>query len=241
MTGLCRGVPPQIHRTQALRTRMAWEHAGEMRNHVWMLAILLSTLGALLVVPPPGSAAVPDPLTRQQLLTVADYKTVYPTLRSPIRVVLRSPVFAPRGCEDQRKVVRGVTRILGSMSPASRPRSVALIGQSLVRFDTVAQARSLVRRYRHFSKACVGNVRTDDGEGSRVVLKNRSWKPPRVGDHQSAGMLIGWFSRGSADWRRVLAVRVGRTVSVLDVSFEDVRPPKGRVLDLGELAIDRIH
>ena len=210
-----------------------------MRIHARMLAILLSTLGALLVMSPPGGAAVPDPLTRQHLLTLGDYESVYPTLRQPFRVVLRSPVFAPRGCEDRGQVVRGATRILGSLSTGARRRSVALIDQNLVRFDTVAQARSLVGRYRHFGKACVGDVRTDDGEGGRVLLKNRAWQPPRVGD-QSAGMLIGWFSGGSATWRRVLVVRVGRTVSVLDVSFADVRPPQGRVLALGGLAIDRL-
>lgn len=210
-----------------------------MRNHPRMLAILLSTLGALLVVPPPGSAAPPDPLTRQHLLTLGDYVSVYPTLRQPSRVELRSPVFAPRGCEDQGQVVRGASRILGGLSTGTRRRSVALIDQNLVRFDTVAEARSLVGRYRHFSKECVGDVRTDDGEGSRVRLKNRAWQPPHLGD-QSAGMLIGWFSRGSATWRRVLVVRVGRTVSVLDVSFADIRPPQGQVLDLGRLAIDRL-
>lgn len=224
---------------RALRTRVAREHAGGMRHHARILAILLSTLGALLVVPPPGGAAVPDPLTRQHLLTLGDYESVYPRLRQPFRVVLRSPVFAPRGCEDRGKVVRGATRIQGSLSTGARRRSVALIDQNLVRFETVRQARSLVRRYRHFSKACVGDVQTDDGEGGQVLLKNRAWQPPRVGD-QSAGMLIGWFSGGSATWRRVLAVRVGRTVSVLDVSFADVRPPQGRVLDLGGLAIDRL-
>ena len=214
-----------------------------MRNHARMLAILLSillsSLGALLVVPPPGGAAVPDQLTRQHLLTLGDYESVYPTLRQPSRVVLRSPLFAPRGCEDQGQVVRGSTRILGGLSTGARRRSVVLIDQNLVRFDTRAQARSVVGRYRHFSKACVGDVRTDDGEGGRVLLKNRAWQPPRVGD-QSAGMLIGWFSFGSATWRRVLAVRVGRTVSVLDVSFADVRPPQGPVLDLGGLALDRL-
>ena len=39
---------------------------------------------------------------------------------------------------------------------------------------------------------------------------------------------------------RVLAVRVGRTVSVLDVSFTDVRPPKDDVVALGELAAERL-
>ena len=53
-------------------------------------------------------------------------------------------------------------------------------------------------------------------------------------------MLIGWFQDGFADWRRVLVVRVGRTVSVLDVSFTDVRPPRAEVLELGELAVDRL-
>ena len=145
-------VPPR-----ALRTLMAREHAVGMRNHPRMLAILLSTLSALLVVSPPGAAAVPDPLTRQHLLTLGDYESVNPTLRQPLRVVLRSPVFAPRGCEDQGQVVRGATRIQGSLSTGARRRSVALIDQNLVRFDTVAQARSLVVRYRHFSKACVGD------------------------------------------------------------------------------------
>lgn len=51
-------------------------------------------------------------------------------------------------------------------------------------------------------------------QGGKVLLKNRAWLPPRIGD-ESAGMLIGWFSGRTVDWRRVLATRVGRTVSVL--------------------------
>lgn len=202
--------------------------------------IALLTLVAL-VAPSPGVAArtAPEPVTRQHLLTLADYEAVYPDLRDPSRIVLRSPVFAPRGCDDQGLVVRGSSRILGGVSTTTRRRSVSLIDQHIVRFDTVTQARALVQRYRHFSRRCVGDVRTDDGEGSKVLLKNRAWFPPRVGD-ESAGMLIGWFSRGAVDWRRVLVTRVGRTVSVLDVSFSDVRPPQGRVLDLGRLAIDRL-
>ena len=101
------------------------------------------------------------------------------------------------------------------------------------------QARALVQRYRDFSKRCVGDVDTDDGEGSDVRLKNRAWFPPLVGD-ESAGMLIGWFQSDFADWRRVLVVRTGRTVSVLDVSFTDVRPPKRGVLALGRLAVERL-
>ncbi len=103
----------------------------------------------------------------------------------------------------------------------------------------MAEARALVQRYRHFSKHCVGNVATDDGEGGDVTLKNRAWLPPRVGD-ESAGMLICWVQDGFADWRRVLVVRVGRTVSVLDVSYTDIRPPRSRVLALGEAAVARL-
>ena len=194
-----------------------------------------------LVAPAPGAAAqaADDPVTRQQLLTLADHLAVFPEMRDPLRIVLRSPVFAPRGCEDQGVAVRGSSRIEGSVSPDGRRRSVSLIDQNVVRFDSVKEARALVQRYRHFSKRCVGDVRTDDGEGSAVTLKNRAWFPPRVGD-ESAGMLIGWFSGRTVDWRRVLVTRVGRTVSVLDVSFADARPPKGDVVDLGELAVDRL-
>jgi hypothetical protein len=160
-------------------------------------------------------------------------------MRDPSRVVLRSPLFAPRGCDDQDLLVRGTSRILGSVSPVVRRRSVSLIDQNVVRFASVRDAKDLLQRYRFFSKRCVGDVDTDDGEGGDVRLKNRAWIPPRVGD-ESTGMLIGWFQRGSADWRRVLAVRVGRTVSVLDVSFTDVRPPKDDVVALGELAAERL-
>jgi hypothetical protein len=125
------------------------------------------------------------------------------------------------------------------VSPVVRRRSVSLIDQNVVRFASVRDAKDLLQRYRFFSKRCVGDVDTDDGEGGDVRLKNRAWIPPRVGD-ESTGMLIGWFQRGSADWRRVLAVRVGRTVSVLDVSFTDVRPPKDDVVALGELAAERL-
>ncbi|HEY0642771.1 MAG TPA: hypothetical protein VGD39_05075 [Nocardioides sp.] len=208
-----------------------------MRSPLVVLAVLI----ALLTTPPAGaSPAPPEPLTRQHLLTSADYLAVHPDLDDPMRTVMRSPVFAPRGCRDQGQVVRGRDMIEGSVSPNGHRRSVSLIDQNLVRFGSVRAARALVQRYRGFSRHCVGNVDTDDGEGSAVRLKNRAWFPPLLGD-ESAGMLIGWFSHGYADWRRVLVVRVGRTVSVLDVSFADIRPPRDGVLALGELAVDRVR
>jgi hypothetical protein len=211
-----------------------------MRSPLTPLVAALAVLAALLAPSPVVAAsAPPEPLTRQHLLTAEDYVVVYPDMRDPSRIVLRSPVFAPRGCEDRGVAVRGSSRIQGSVSPVIRRRSVALVDQNLVRFDSVRQARALVHRYRDFSKRCVGDVDTDDGEGSAVRLKNRAWFPPVVGD-ESAGLLIGWFSRGAADWRRVLVVRTGRTVSVLDVSFTDVRPPQRGVLALGRLAVDRL-
>lgn len=206
--------------------------------------IALTALGVLLAPTSTPRAAVAleaasEPVTRQQLLTLVDYESVHADLRDPSRVVLRSPVFAPRGCEDRGLAVRGSSRIAASLSTTSRRRSVSSIDQGLVGFDSVGTARDLVRRYRLFSKRCVGDVRTDDGEGGAVLLRNRAWFPPRVGQ-ESAGMLIGWSSRGSVDWRRVLVVRVGRTVSVLDVDYADRRPPKAKVVALGELAVDRI-
>ena len=201
------------------------------------LVVLVAVFAPAPVVAAP---APPEPVTRAHLLTSEDYLVVYPDMRDPLRTVMRSPVFAPRGCEDQGVAVRGSSRIEASVSPEVRRRSVALIDQNVVRFGSVRQARALVQRYRHFSKRCVGDVDTDDGEGSAVRLKNRAWFPPQVGD-ESAGMLIGWFSRGAADWRRVLVVRAGRTVSVLDVDFVDVRPPRRGVLALGRLAVERLR
>ena len=212
-----------------------------MRRTLARTLAAVVSVGALVAPSPVAAGAAPEvPLTRSHLLTSDDYVGVYPDMRDPSRSVLRSPLFWPRGCDDRGLVVRGSSRIQGSVSPGVRRRSVALIDQNLVRFQSRREARALVRGYRFFSKECVGDVRTDDGEGGRVLLKNRAWFPPRVGD-QSAGMLVGWFSRGSVDWRRVLAVRVGRTVSVLDVDFTDVRPPKAGVVALGELAADRLR
>lgn len=208
-----------------------------MRLTVIALGSLLASVLGLLGPAPAVSA--PAPVTRDHLLTRADYLSVYPDLRDPSRLVLRSPLFAPRGCDDQALLVRGASSIEGSVSPTSRRRAVSLIDQNVIRFRSVSQARSLLQRYRYFSKRCVGDVDTDDGEGGAVRLKNRAWIPPRVGD-ESTGMLIGWFSRGAVDWRRVLAVRVGRTVSVVDVDFTDVRPPKDGVVALGELAAARL-
>ena len=184
--------------------------------------------------------AAMGPVTRQQLLTLADLESVHGDLGDdPFRSVQRSPVFAPRGCDDRGLVVRGTSSIWASVSASNRRRAVSLIDQYVVRLGSVAEARDLVRRYRLFSKRCVGDVRTDDGEGAKVLLKNRAWFPPRVGQ-ESAGMLVGWFSRGGVDWRRVLVARVGRTVTVLDVDYTDVRPPQAKVVALGELAVDRI-
>ena len=212
-----------------------------MRTPLTSLAAAAVALAALLAPPPVVAAeAASEPLTREHLLTLEDHVVVFPDMRDPLRTVLRSPVFAPRGCEDQGVAVRGSSRIEGSVSPDVRRRSVAMVDQNLVRFDTVRQARALVERYRDFSKRCVGDVDTDDGEGGDVRLKNRAWFPPPVGD-ESAGMLIGWFQSRAADWRRVLVVRVGRTVSVLDVDFTDVRPPRRQVLALGRLAVERLR
>lgn len=212
-----------------------------MRSPLTPLAAVLAVLAALLAPSPVVAAPTPPaPVTREHLLTLEDYVVVYPDVRNPSRGVYRSPVFAPRGCEDRGVAVRGSSRIQGGLSVTSRRRSVSLIDQNLVRFDSVREARALVKRYRDFSKRCVGDVDTDDGEGGDVLLKNRAWFPPVVGD-ESAGMLIGWFSRGAVDWRRVLVVRTGRTVSVLDVSFTDVRPPQRGVLALGRLAVDRVR
>ena len=223
-------------RQHPLRAGVPRHHAGAMRSTM----IAMVTLAAL-VAPAPGAAAQApdDPVTRAHLLTRADYDAVYPDMRDPSRIVLRSPVFAPRGCEDRGQVVRGSSRILGSVSPGVRRRSVSLIDQNVVRFVSRSEARSLVQRYRHFSRHCVRNVATDDGEGGDVTLKNRAWLPPRVGE-ESAGMLVGWVQNGSTDWRRVLVARVGRTVSVLDVSYTDVRPPREGVVALGELAVGRL-
>ncbi len=208
-----------------------------MRRTTISLTTLVVVLVGL-VVAPPGTAA-PAPVGREHLLTLTDYASVYPDMDDPIRVVLRSPVFAPRGCEDQGVAVRGDSRIQGSVSPASKRRSVALIDQNVIRFGSTREARLALQRYRFFSKHCVGDVRTNDGEGGTVVLKNRAWIPPRVGD-EATGMLIGWLQDGSLTWRRVLATRVGRTVSVLDVSFTEVRPPRADLVALGELALERL-
>ena len=207
--------------------------------------VALMALGALLApstspVHAVTAEAAAGPVTRQQLLTVADLESVHPDLGDdPFRSVQRSPVFAPRGCDDRGLVVRGTGGLSASVSASNRRRAVSLIDQYVVRLGSVAGARDLVRRYRLFSKRCVGDVRTDDGEGAKVLLKNRAWFPPRVGQ-ESAGMLVGWFSRGGVDWRRVLVARVGRTVTVLDVDYTDVRPPQAKVVALGELAVDRI-
>ena len=199
----------------------------------------LTALGAL-AAPSAAVAAEAAPVTREDLLTSADLLTVYPDMEDPLRTVRRSRVAVPRGCDDQAQLVGGASVIGGSVSPNVQRRAVTLIDQDVVRFASKTRARALVRRYRHFSTRCVGDVDTDDGEGSAVRLKNRAWFPPLLGD-QSAGMLIGWFSHGYVDWRRVLVVRVGRTVSVLDVSFTDVRPPRDEVVALGELAAARLR
>ncbi len=104
------------------------------------LAALTTVLAGLLAAP--GTAATPaapDPVTRAQLLTLADYEAVYPDMDEPLRITLRSPVFAPRGCEDQGQAVRGTSRIFGSVSAGSPRRSVALIDQNVIRFSSKAR------------------------------------------------------------------------------------------------------
>ena len=89
--------------------------------------ISLATLVVVLLglAAPARAAAAPDPVGRQHLLTLADHATVYPDMDDPIRIVMRSPVFAPRGCDDQGQVVRGSSRILGSVSPEKRTATFA--------------------------------------------------------------------------------------------------------------------
>lgn len=204
------------------------------------LAVTVSAVATTAAAAPALAVrADPAPVERADLLALDDYAMVYPDLDDPFRIVGRSPVYAPRGCEDQGQAVGGSSVLYGSVSPNVRRRSPALLDQHVVRFSSERKARALLQRYRHFSKRCVGDVDTDDGEGGDVRLKNRAWFPPRVGD-ESTGMLIGWFQSGFADWRRVLAVRVGRTVSVHDISVTDVRPSREDVVALGELAVTRL-
>ena len=67
-----------------------------------------------------SGAAAREPVSRQHLLTLDDHLSVYPDMRDPIRIVLRSRLFAPRGCDDRARVVRGTSRLSSSVSAAGR-------------------------------------------------------------------------------------------------------------------------
>ena len=122
--------------------RCTWACLGAMLERCGATISPASRVAALAALLAPSrvagraAARAPAPVTRAHLLTLADYVAVYPDMRDPLRIVLRSPVFAPRGCEDQGQVVRGTSRIVGSVSPGVRRRSVSLIDQNLVRFDS---------------------------------------------------------------------------------------------------------
>lgn len=121
------------------------------------LSLLGSATGlaiALAATSQPATASQPraDELTRNDVLTLADVKAVYPDARQPIRIVKRSPLFAPRECQDQGTVVRGTSRIFTSVSPNYRRRSVMLVDQTVVRLKTAIEARAVVALYRSFGR-----------------------------------------------------------------------------------------
>ena len=130
-------------------------------------AALAAVLAALAV--PIAAAAEPAPVAREHLLTLADYESVYPDMRRP--APHRAALAGLRPARLRRPGAGGARQQPDPrqrLPPCDAVRS-SLIDQNLVRFSSKAQARALVQRYRHFSKHCVGNVATDDGEGGDVT------------------------------------------------------------------------
>ncbi|MBC2934629.1 sensor domain-containing protein [Nocardioides sp. zg-1228] len=209
-----------------------------MRSVLVALAVLVT-----LLVPAPVVAAEepPRPLQRRHLLTLDEYQAIYGYLLSSRVKVRRSPVLAPHRCVDRAAEVSGASRIQGSVYADERPPSVRDVEQTVVRFHSTREARALVDRYRTFSRRCVGesDVIID---GDQWHIEKRAWFPRTLGD-ESAGMLIvstgPW--EGESYFDRVLAVRVGRTVSVLDVRYWFAVPPRMELVVLGRRAVEHLR
>ncbi len=191
-------------------------------------------------------AAHADPVSKQDLLTLAEAETVFPELagrhddgnQDRFRFGMDVPAYwtSPLRCDHHRSY-RGTSRASANSYSLSGPDFT--FGESIVQFRTTHEARSVLQHYRDYARVCRGPHATDDGEGSAATLLVRGWRPGRVGD-ESFGLLDAFTSYGDTQWRRSVVARVGRTV-VLTV----VEPSRGpgdadQAVDGARLAVAKL-
>jgi PknH-like protein len=196
----------------------------------------------------PLALAVPahaDPVSKQDLLTLAEVQTVFPELsdqhagnQDRFHFGMDVPAYwtSPLRCDHHRSY-RGTSRAAASSYSLSGPDFT--FGESIVQFRTTHEARSVLQHYRDYARVCGGRHATDDGDGNAATLEVRSWRPGRVGD-ETVGLLDAFTVYGDTQWRRSVVTRVGRTV-VLTV----VEPGRGpgdadQAVDGARLAVAKL-
>ncbi|WP_028653654.1 sensor domain-containing protein [Nocardioides halotolerans] len=173
-----------------------------------------------LALPAPAHA---DPVTKQDLLTLAEAETVFPELagrhddgnQDRFNFGMDVPAYwtSPLRCDHQRSY-GGTSHATASSYSLSGPDFGFL--ESIVQFRTKHEARSVLQHYRDYARVCRGRHATDDGDGNAATLQVRAWRPGRVGD-EAVGLLDGFTVYGRTQWRRSVVARVGRTVVLTTV------------------------
>ena len=192
-------------------------------------AVIVSAVIPAVVPAVAAGPAHTDPVTMQDLLTLAEAETVFPELRGRhddgnqdrFHYGMDAPAYwtSPLRC-DHTRPYRGTSRATASSYSLSGPDFT--FGESIVQFRTVHEARSVLEHYRDYARVCRGKHATDDGDGGAATLLVRGWRPARVGDER-VGLLDAWTTQyGGTTWRRSVVARAGRTV-VLTV----VEPSRG--------------
>ncbi|WP_436701847.1 hypothetical protein [Nocardioides sp. BYT-33-1] len=214
------------------------------RAITWLLVLMLSCSGATVSFAGRAAAGVPGP-TVEEFLSVAEWQSIDPDVTRSF--FSRGSFTSPRGCDaagidwwKKRRQVLTSINMTPSTSLNDQEDTHRGMSQDVVHLKTVAEAKALVRSYRHLSRSCVGNREIKDGDDIPLVAKTRRWTPPKVGD-QSGGYLWCSCYRKVRYWNRTLAVRVGRTVTVLQFSYYNLgKPTRSVVLRAGRMAAAKL-
>jgi hypothetical protein len=192
---------------------------------VGLCVVIVSFVGS----PAMSLPAHAGPVSKQDLLTLAEAETVFPQLagrhddgnQDRFGFGMDVPAYwtSPLRCDHHRSY-NGTSRATASSYSLSGPDFSFL--ESIVQFRTTHEARSVLQHYRDYARVCHGRHATDDGEGGRATLEVRGWRPDRIAD-ETVGLLDAFTQFGDTQWRRSVVVRKGRTV-VLTV----VEPSRGR-------------
>ena len=206
-------------------------------------AILTGVLVGALVGPP--AVAQADPITQQDMLRRPEVASIYPALEKAVRIGDRSGIFAShtvvkngrRHC-DRYRTFKGTSNRNNSWFSTGEQETVTL-NQSVVRLPWARDAKAVLRHYRHFVRVCEGDHATTDGEGGRATMRVRTWDATGPGDG-SVGVLEAFSQQGLTTWRRLVAVRVGRVVTVVEAEIPSGMGSASRLLAVAELAAAKL-